>query len=57
MSKASTRIRTNGAYIIKSAESVPRPIEARGPLNGRAAIVTLADKQLAEAVWLRPRTA
>ncbi|HEY1538157.1 MAG TPA: hypothetical protein VGF63_02085 [Solirubrobacteraceae bacterium] len=57
MSRASTRIRTNGAYVIKSAESVPRPIEARGSLNGRAAVVTLADRQLAQAVWLRHRGA
>ena len=57
MHKASNWIRGNGAYVIKSAESVPRPIEARDPPNGRAPVVTEADKKLAEAVWLRHRTA
>ena len=36
MSKHATRIRTNGAYVIKSAESRPRAIKASGSLNGRA---------------------
>jgi hypothetical protein len=56
MHKASNWIRGNGAYVIKSAESRPYPIEARGSLNGHAPVVTAADKKLAEAVWLRHRT-
>jgi hypothetical protein len=56
MKKASNRIRTNGAYVIKSAESEPYQIVPRGPLNGHAPIVTAEDKKLAEAVWLRHRT-
>lgn len=56
MHKASNWIRGNGAYVIKSAESRPHPIVARGPLNGHAPVVTAEDKKLAEAVWLRHRT-
>jgi len=51
MSKRSaTRIRTNGAYIIRSAESRPRAIKAAGSLNGNAPVVTAGDKKLVEAV-------
>jgi hypothetical protein len=51
MSKRSaTRIRTNGAYVIRSAESRPRTVKASGSLNGGAPIVTAGDKKLAEAV-------
>jgi len=57
MSKASNRIRINGAYVIRSAESRPYPIVPRGPLNGQGPVVTEADKKLAEAVWLRHRSA
>ena len=51
MSKPPSRIRTNGAYVIKSAESRPRVIKASGSLNGRAPVVTPEDRKLAEAVW------
>lgn len=50
MSKRSaTRIRTNGAYVIRSAESRPRAIKAAGALNGTPA-VTADVKRLVEAV-------
>ncbi len=55
MSKRSaTRIRTNGAYVIRSAESRPRPVKAADSLNGHAPAVTPSDKKLVEAV-LRQR--
>jgi hypothetical protein len=50
MSKSPTRIRTNGAYVIKSAASRPREIKASGSLNGRAPVVTPEIKQLVAAV-------
>ena len=56
MSKRSaTRIRTNGAYVIRSAESRPRDVKAAGSLNGTAPAVTLGDKKLVEAVLQRHR--
>ena len=57
MSKPATRIRINGAYVIKSAESRPREIKPSGSLNGRAPVVTLEDKALARAVLQRHRAA
>jgi hypothetical protein len=57
MSKLTPRIRINGAYVIKSAESRPREIKASGSLNGRAPVVTLEDKALARAVLQRHRAA
>ena len=57
MSKPTTRIRSNGAYVIRSAESRPREIKAAGSLNGRAPVVTLEDKALARAVLQRHRAA
>ena len=56
MSKPTSRIHTNGAYVIKSAESLPRPVTATASLNGRAPAVTLADRQLARAVLRRHRS-
>ena len=50
MSKPATRIRTNGAYVIRSAESRPRSIKASGALNGHAPPVTADVKRLVEAV-------
>ncbi len=51
MSKRSAnRIRTNGAYVIRSAESRPRSIKASGALNGHAPAVTADVKRLVEAV-------
>ncbi|MEA2191507.1 MAG: hypothetical protein QOI73_1628 [Solirubrobacteraceae bacterium] len=56
MSKRSdSRIRTNGAYVIRSAESRPRSIKATGSLNGNAPAVTPGDRKLAEAVRERHR--
>lgn len=55
MSKSSPRIRTNGAYVIKSAESRPQPIKASPSLNGRTPVVTPEIKQLVEAVWRHRR--
>jgi len=56
MSKRSAnRIRTNGAYVIRSAESRPRPVKAAGSLNGNAPAVTPGDKKLVEAVLERHR--
>jgi len=51
MSKSSNRIRTKGAYVIKSAESRPRAIKSSGSLNGRAPVVTPEIKKLVAAVW------
>ena len=57
MSKTSaTRIRTNGAYVIRSAESRPRSVKAAGSLNGHAPAVTSDVKRLGEAVLSRHRT-
>jgi hypothetical protein len=56
MSKRSdTRIRTNGAYVIRSAESRPRPVTSAGSLNGHAPAVTADVKQLVAAVLKRHR--
>jgi len=55
MSKSSSRIRTNGAYVIKSAESRPQPIKAPRSLNGRTPVVTPEIKKLVEAVWQHRR--
>jgi hypothetical protein len=55
MSKSSNHIRTNGAYVIKSAESRPRAIKASGSLNGRAPVVTPEIKQLVAAVFRHRR--
>ncbi len=51
MSKSANRIRTNGAYVIKSAASRPREFKASGSLNGRAAVVTAEDRKLVQALW------
>jgi hypothetical protein len=56
MSKSANRIRTNGAYVIKSAASRPRVIKASGSLNGRSAVVTPEIKQLVQAVWQHARS-
>ncbi len=56
MSKSSTRIRTNGAYVIKSAESRPREIKASRSLNGHAPVVTPEIKQLLAAVFQHRRS-
>jgi hypothetical protein len=55
MSKSLSRIRANGAYVIKSAESRPLVIEASGSRNGRAPVVTPEDRKLVEAVWQHRR--
>jgi hypothetical protein len=57
MSKPATRTRRNGAIVIKAVESLPRPVEPTGAANGRHTVVTLADRQLAEAVLRRRRAA
>lgn len=57
MSKPASRIRRNGAIVIKSAESLPRPVEPTGAANGRHSEVTQADRRLAEAVLRRHRAA
>lgn len=57
MSKLTTRIRINGAYVIKSAESRPREIKPSGSPDGRAPVVTLEDKALVRAVLQRHRAA
>jgi len=55
MSKRSaTRIRTNGAYVIRSAESRPRTVKA-AVSHGNAPAVTPGDKKLVEAVLERHR--
>ena len=56
MSKPVTRIRTNGAYVIKSAASRPREIKASTSLNGRAAVVTPEIRRLVQAVWQHARS-
>lgn len=56
MSTYSSRIRTNGAHVIRSAESRPRAVKPTGALNGRAAAVTLGDRKLAAAVRQRHRS-
>lgn len=48
-------IRTNGAYVIRAAESRPRAIKAAGSMNGNAPAVTPGDRKLAEAVRERHR--
>jgi len=56
MSKRSPRIRTKGAYEITSAESLPRAIKVTPAPNGRAPVVTPADKMLAAAVLRHHRS-
>jgi hypothetical protein len=56
MSKSANRIRTNGAYVIRSAASRPRVIKASGSLNGRSAVVTPEIRQLVQAVWRHARS-
>jgi hypothetical protein len=56
MSQSANRIRTNGAYVIKSAASRPREIKASKSLNGHAAVVTPEIKQFV-AAFLRHRRA
>jgi hypothetical protein len=56
MSKRSaTRVRTNGASGVRSAESWPRAVEAAGLLGGDAPTVTAGDTTLAEAALERHR--
>ncbi len=50
-----SRIRTNGAYVIRAAESRPRAIKASGSPNGNTPAVTPGDRRLAEAVRERHR--
>jgi hypothetical protein len=56
MRKSDTRIRRNGAYIIKSAASRPVVIEPNGSLNGHAPDVTPEIKSLVAAVLQHRRT-
>ncbi len=56
MSNPTSRIR-NGAIVIKSAESLPQAITPADSPNGRAPVVTLADRKLAEALLRRHRAA
>ncbi len=56
MSKSDTRIRRNGAYIIKSAASRPVVIEPKGSLNGHAPAVTPEITSLVAAVLQHRRT-
>ena len=56
MSKPETRIRRNGAYIIKSAASRPREIKGSASLNGHAPAVTPEIKKLVAAVLRHRRT-
>jgi hypothetical protein len=52
------RIRTEGAYVIKSAESRPRAIEAAKAGDGRSwSVVTGRDKKLAQAVRAKRQAA
>lgn len=55
MSKPANRIRTNGAYVIKSAASRPIDFKASRSLNGHAPTVTPEIKQLVAAVWAHRR--
>ena len=57
MSKPATRTRRNGAIVIRSAESLPRPVEPTGASNGNRPAVTPADRSLAEAILRRHRAA
>ncbi len=50
MKKPSSRTRTNGAYVIKSAESRPLTVKAAPARNGRGSAATSQDKKLVEAV-------
>ena len=56
MSKPASRIR-NGAFVIKSAESLPRPVDPVGAANGRRTVVTPEDRRLADALLRRHRAA
>lgn len=50
MSKPSSRARTNGAYVIKSAESRPHSVKVTSAHNGRISVATPKDKKLVEAI-------
>ncbi len=56
MSKSSSRARTNGAYVIKSAESRPRSLNPKSARNARPSDVTSQDKKLIDAVRQRRTT-
>lgn len=57
MSKSSSRARTNGAYVIRSAESRPRAVKSTGGHNGGSRTVTRVDKTVAKAVRHHRRAA
>jgi len=56
MSQSSSRARTNGAYVIKSAESRPRSLNPKSARNARPSDVTSQDKKLIDAVRQRRTT-
>lgn len=53
MNRPSSRIRTNGAYVIKSAESRPRAVKATRVSTKHSRTVIPGDKKLAQAVRKR----
>jgi hypothetical protein len=53
--RSATRVRTNGASVVRSAEIRPRAVEAAGLLDGDAPTVTAGDGKLVEAVLERHR--
>lgn len=57
MSKPSSRARTNGAYVIKSAESRPLSVKVTTARDGRISVATPRDKKLVEAVRQRRKGA
>lgn len=57
MKNPSSRTRTNGAYVIKSAESRPLAIKATTARHGRSSAATSQDKKLIAAVRQRHKAA
>ena len=57
MTKPSSRTRSNGAYVIRSAESRPRAVKANGAHNGRSPAISRVDKTIAKAVRQHRRAA
>jgi hypothetical protein len=57
MSKLASRTRSNGTYLIRSAESRPRAVKPNGAPNGDSPKVTHLDKRIASAVRQHRRAA
>jgi len=57
MSEPAFRIRTKGAYVIRSAESRPSAVKAATSARSASSAVSLGDKRLALAVRDKRRSA